>query len=1244
MKKSKLRLTKSRRIEKKVMKTNVNTNQKQLTDVEKFQAKLHTHAQVTVTQKEMQCDKEKLQKLQDDTVLVQERIDQHRQTVSEAKEDTDTNHKQLGHEKETVKKLTHSLDHDKSELEAVLQSEAVELQKLQSEVAALQKQLVQENQAVLEAKAYVDTTDKEMEQQKEAANQLYVNDDANQRRLARTKQIMAKLHQRLAREKQMVLTLRTDADATQKLLALETENVKTLQAGAEANRKLRDREKQVLIVNADAVRKQLAEAKELVAKLRTTAEVTQKEMQNDKEKLKKLQTDAVVVRDELDQEKQAIAEAKVAADMTHKRLEHEKETVRKLTHSLRHVKSELEAAVLKAADTSKLNRLQLQQAGADVSRRILLAETALKTEHSRAVAALEAASAARELNLDSVYAQKGKAMADAHREEVAKLDDEAHTVTRQLRRELADVSTELDAQTNRANAATLVTKQAYAIAKARKQEIMQLQQTERKHCLAITTQKRKEIELTHSLAFVCSELKHAVGNAAKTNKLHSVQLQELDGELYTLKLQKQKANAEISRRTVLLETSLKEEHSRAVTALEATAVAREQDQTSKHAHTEKALKDAHRREVARLDAKMHTVTCQLRRELTELDSARKKQIIAETSRANTEALSAKQARAAAKEYEQKIVRLQQTAHANSLSMAAEKQKEVHLTQQLRSELDDAVLKAADTSKLNRLQLQQAAADISSKIVLAETALKTEHSRALVAIETASVARQQKQSSAHSEKEKAMVDAHRQEVAMLNDELHKVTRELHRELAEVSKELDAETNRANTATEKYEQILMSEYKSKPRKSLKAQQKKLHHLAYEREQAVQNSQEQWCSTELQKLTKHDEESRNELEAKRRANLHEYRFETQEKQEVCQQQVRESVATTRYKLEKSQNDHQMERDQFMKDTDKNPTELGSKHQAVVREAQQKQLHNFAAYSATNNASATTSPCKRAQEQEPLHPRDRGSNVSARVDHANIPLHNISGKKIKRRNDASSPAQTEKPAQKFQFCELNRQSQPVEGHSHSVAKSPSSVLASSTARGASVAMRMQVEQRGDKRLTDPRDAGMQLHKRQKEISHLPQRQVQQTTGDVGIDITISSATVRGSHAANSRVSSQRLGTQKTQWNKARWREVSKTTTTHSDTVCERVWGVQISVWVQCRKDCDDLIGLHSGWCGTGNVHWEPMWMSCIDLTPKTTCGLQFTRIHTQMNHDPNSEAAPNHNKRVCAYSHTFVCLDLKA
>ena len=430
---------------------------------------------------------------------------------------------------------------------------------------------------------------------------------------------------------------------------------------------------------------------------------------------------------------------------------------------------------------------------------------------------------------------------------MAKLDNETRTVTRQLRRELAEVRAELDAQTTRANTANLLTKQASAIAKERKQEIARLQQTEREYVSAVTAHKRKERELTQSLASLRSELKNAVGNAATTNKLHDLQLQELDEELYAVKLQEQKEKDEITRRTMIIETTLKEQYSQAMAALEAAAEARQQNQKSIYAQREKSLKDAHQKEVTRLDAKIRNVTHDFRRELVESDLAHKQQIIQETSRVEAEALSAKQAHAAAKEYEQKILQLQQREKEKALSMAVARQKEIQLTQQLRSELDVAMLKAADTSKLNSMQLQQAAEDISRKIVVAEAALKMEHRQAVADLEAAAVVRESKLKSVHAQIEQSMANAHREEVAKLDNETRTVTRQLRRELAEVRAELlvDAQTTRANTATEKHENISMSEYKLGVQNSRQSSQQSLHHLAWRREQTLQQNQQQ-CSS--------------------------------------------------------------------------------------------------------------------------------------------------------------------------------------------------------------------------------------------------------------------------------------------------------------------------------------------------------------------------------------------------------------
>ena len=350
------------------------------------------------------------------------------------------------------------MHHDKK-IVRTLRSQAVTLQKVQelgSEATSLRIELVKEKQVATEAKALANTALKQMEQQDETLQQFQARDIANQQQLTRTKQAVTKLHQRLARSKRMVITLRADADATQKLLDLEMNNTKKMQADAEANRYLRDQEKLVWTATANANRKQLIEAKELVQKLRTTAEITQKEIQKEKRKVKQLRSDVVMVQEQLNREKQARVEAKTDAVMTHKRLEHEKETVTNLTHSLGHVQSELEVAVLMASDTNKLNSLQLQQASTDISRRIVQADAALRTEYSRAVDALEAASVVREKKLKSAHAQIEQTMENAHREEVAKLDNETRTVTRQLRRELAEVRAELlvDAQTTRANTAT----------------------------------------------------------------------------------------------------------------------------------------------------------------------------------------------------------------------------------------------------------------------------------------------------------------------------------------------------------------------------------------------------------------------------------------------------------------------------------------------------------------------------------------------------------------------------------------------------------------------------------------------------------------------------------------------------------------------------------------------------------------------------------------------------------------------
>merc|ERR1712176_1701793 len=104
---------------------------------------------------------------------------------------------------------------------------------------------------------------------------------------------------------------------------------------------------------------------------------------------------------------------------------------------------------------------------------------------------------------------------------------------------------------------------------------------------------------------------------------------------------------------MIIETTLKEQYSQAMAALEAAAEAREQNQKSIYARREKSLKNAHQKEVTRLDAKIRNVTHDFRRELVESDLAHKQQIIQDTSRVEAEALSAKTAHAAAQKYEQK---------------------------------------------------------------------------------------------------------------------------------------------------------------------------------------------------------------------------------------------------------------------------------------------------------------------------------------------------------------------------------------------------------------------------------------------------------------------------------------------------------------------------------------------------------------------------------------------------------------
>ena len=680
----------------------------------------------------------------------------------------------------------------------------------------------------------------------------------------------------------------------------------------------------------------------------------------------KLQQRTAAVEQELAAERLASQAQLEAAKATVQTQQQQQQEVQELTRSLTRFRSELQDAQDEGAAANKLHELRMQEAAADTSRRINLAENILQEEHARFVAALGAASEAREQKHKSTYARKQKKMADTHRVEVSKLRNEFFSLEQDLRRELGEANTalgvaqtEATTQTSLANAAALATKIARTTADESEKRIAHLQKKKQEISLSLATERQqwqtRRQQLQHQLETEQLQKNQAEASLKQLATATRLQVQKQEDALSAAAESYHEKLGHMRGQLDAVQTSHNEfeqtasQSTQEVLGLQeqlAAAMLRQQelvDAREEHLRQLKQVKDnanleamqqaqRHKQELQQLQSDREVLEGHHRTTLSEYERGKEQQQL--THQREIQKLQAR--------FEAKRTQKQQDHEQELHRLAVERKKIEKKYQMMMAEQEQ---KAEQQLHSQQTELQQLAIQ-QDKIA---TEKEQHHAQQLRKVNTEREDLETKYQTAiveHKQEAKQQLQTYQQELSQLvakRDEIEQQKQQDHekelRRVAEERKEL-----------EQRHQIMMAGQEQKAEQQLRSHQEELQELATKHEETEQQHAQQ-----LGHLNSEQEELKQQLHTQR-AVLAEYKIQTEEQLQAQQQQLR-SLSTEREKIlqQQRQQQHEQELHRIMKEEDEARGKAEMKHQSMIEELrmqaqrqlekQQQQLRELAA-----------------------------------------------------------------------------------------------------------------------------------------------------------------------------------------------------------------------------------------------------------------------------------------------------------